>query len=216
MPRRVRANACHLKASPTASAQSSPIVKARMFTSAVRRAWPILVAFLTGYAASVEGQSFAAHSSLTLVGGIATGGSGTGAVLVGLEFRTPELGRLSAAAAGSIWYFVGVGCDAIVGAPCDTRARTFDIGPVVRLTPRGRSWRLEATTRVGGLWYRGKDRGVWNPSVGLGFGWGELRRLGGLLGLRYHALTSNRPSTLPYRPGTDDHLVASAGIQLRF
>lgn len=187
-----------------------------MLRDAVRQAWPILVALSTGYGASVDAQSFAGHSSLTLFGGISTGGPGSGGLLGGLEFRTPELGRLSAAAAGSTWQFVGVGCDLIIGAPCDKSAKALDIGPVVRLTPRGRAWRLEATARIGGLWYRGGERGVWNPSIGLGFGFGELRRVGGLLSLRYHALTSSRPSTLPYRPSTDDHLVGSVGLQLRF
>lgn len=186
-----------------------------MLRRAVRQTLPIVVTLSVEHGASLEGQSLAAHPSLTLFGGVAAG-SGSGALLVGLEFRTPELGRLSAAAAGSTWWLVGIGCDAIVGAPCDERAKAFDIGPVVRLTPRGRSWRLEATARVGGLWYRGGDRGVWNPSVGLGFGFGESRRVGGLLGVHYHALTSSRPSTLPYRPSTDDRLVASAGLQLRF
>jgi len=170
--------------------------------------WLLLVALMVGSVGSLEGQS------LTVFGGF-TNGAGSGGLLIGLELRTPELGRLSAAASGSAWQFIGVGCDLIVGTRCDESAKVFDIGPVVRLTPGGRSWRLEATARIGGLWYNDEDAGVWNPSAGLGFGFGQLRKVGGLLSLRYHALTSSRPSNLPHPP-TDDHLVVSAGLQVRF
>jgi hypothetical protein len=153
---------------------------------------------------------------LTVFAGHTFGGPEPGGLLVGLELRSPELGRLSAATAASTWQFVEVACDVIPGGTCpDERVKAFDIGPVVRLTPCGRSWRLEATARIGGHWDRWGDR-VWNPSAGVGFGFGQSRRLGGLLGLRYHALTSSRPSTLPNRPDTRDYFAASAGLQLRF
>jgi hypothetical protein len=182
----------------------------------VRPAWPFLVALLAGSVGSLEGQSPGVRSSLTLFAGHTFGGPEPGGLLVGLELRSPELGRLSAAAAGSTWQFVGVACDVIPGGTCpDERVKAFDIGPVVRLTPRGRSWRLEATARIGGHWDHWGDR-VWNPSAGVGFGFGQLRRVGGLLGLRYYALTSSRPSTLRNRPDTRDYFAASAGLQLRF
>jgi|GEM_PF-2613304 len=180
-----------------------------MRTSLLRRDLPFLVALMVGSVGSLEGQS------LTAFGGFAGGGPGSGGLLIGLELRTPELGRLSAAAAGSAWQFIGVGCDLIIGARCEESAKALDIGPVVRLTPGSQSWRLEATARLGGLWYNGEDSGVWNPSAGLGFGFGQLRRVGGLLSLHYHALTSSRPSNLPHPP-TDDHLVVTAGLQVRF
>jgi hypothetical protein len=187
-----------------------------MLRRAVRPAWPLLVALLAGNIESLEGQSAGARSSLTVFGGLTTEGPGSGGLLVGLELRTPELGRLSAAAAGYTWQFVGVACDVIPGGACpDKRVKAFDVGPVVRLTPPGRAWRLEATARIGGLWDRWGDR-VWNPSAGLGFGFGQLRRVGGLLGLRYHALTSSRTTTLRDRPDTDDYFAASAGLQVRF
>jgi hypothetical protein len=182
----------------------------------VRPAWPVLVALLAGSVGRVEGQSPGVRSSLTVFAGHTFGGPEPGGLLVGLELRSPELGRLSAATAASTWQFVEVACDVIPGGTCpDERVKAFDIGPVVRLTPCGRSWRLEATARIGGHWDRWGDR-VWNPSAGVGFGFGQSRRLGGLLGLRYHALTSSRPSTLPNRPDTRDYFAASAGLQLRF
>jgi len=184
--------------------------------TAVRPAWSFLLALVAGYVGIVEGQSPGARASVTVFAGFSNEGPGTGGPLVGLELRTPELGRLSAAASGSTWQFVGVACDLPIGGKCpDEHVKAFDIGPVVRLTPRGTSWSLEATARIGGLWDRWGDR-IWNPSVGVGFGFGRLRRVGGLLGLRYHALTSSRPSTLPDRPDTDDLFVGSAGLQLRF
>ena len=182
--------------------------------AAVRRAWLLVVALLAGYVGSLESQSRSARSSVTVFSGLATGGPGSDGLLVGLELRTPELGRLSAAAAGSTWQFLRIACDLIPGGPpcADKSVKAFDIGPVVRLTPPGRSWRLEATARIGGLWDRSGDP-LWNPSVGVGFGFGQLRRVGGLLGLRYHALTSSRSSP---RPETADLFAASAGLQLRF
>lgn len=183
----------------------------------VRQAWPLLVALLAGNVGSLESQSRSARSSVTVFSGLGTGGLGADGLLVGLELRTPELGRVSAAAAGSTWQFVGIACEVIPGGPpCpDKSVKAFDIGPVLRLTPPGRSWRLEATARIGGLWDRSGDP-LWNPSVGLGFGFGQLRRVGGLLGLRYHALTSSRSSTFPNRQETGDFVAASAGLQLRF
>lgn len=178
----------------------------------VRPAWPLLVSLLAGYVGSLESQSPSARSSLTVFSGFATGGPGSDGLQVGLELRTPELGRVSAAVAGSTWQFVTIACDVIPGGPscADKSVKAFDIGPVVRLTPPGRSWRLEATARIGGLWDRSGDS-LWNSSVGLGFGFGQLGRVGGLLGLRYHALTSSRSG-----PETGDLFAASAGLQLRF
>jgi len=178
----------------------------------IRRAWLLLMAVLAGNVGSLESQSRSARPSVTVFSGVSTGGPGSDGLLVGLEFRTPELGRLSAAAAGSTWQFVRIVCGVIPGGPpcADKKVKAFDIGPVVRLTPPGRSWRLEATARIGGLWDHSGDP-LWNPSVGFGFGFGQLRRVGGLLGLRYHPLS--RSST---HPETGDLLAASAGLQLRF
>lgn len=182
-----------------------------MLRRALRPPWALLVALLAGNVESLEGQSPGARSSLTVFAGKATGGPGSDGLMVGLELRTPELGRLSAAAAGYTWQFVGVACDVIPGGACpDKRVKAFDIGPVVRLTPPGRFWRLEATARIGRLWDRSGDP-VWNPSAGLGLGFGQLRRVGGLLGLRY-----SRPSSLTNRPDTEDYFAASAGLQVRF
>jgi hypothetical protein len=175
--------------------------------------WPLLLAFLAGYVGSVDGQSSGARSSVTVFAGKATGGPGSDGLMFGLELRTPELGRLSAAAAGSTWQLANVSsCDVVPGQPCDDdrSVKAFDVGPVVRLTPLGRSWRLEATARIGALWDRSGDR-LWTPSMGAGFGFGQSRRVGGLLAFRY-----SRPSSLTNRPDTEDHFTASAGLQLRF
>ena len=184
-------------------------------TRAAIHKWLVFIVLPTSFAARLEGQVSGARASLALYSGFATG-SGPSALLMGLEFRTPAWGRLSMAATGSTWWLVGVGCDQIVGAPCDKRANALDLGPVVRMTPAGRFWRLEATARVGRLWYRGEDRGVWSPSLGLGMGFGESRTLGGTFGLHYQALTSSRSSTIPYVPETGDRVVATVGLRLRF
>jgi hypothetical protein len=175
----------------------------------------ILLALPAGTVARLEGQAPGAHASLALYTGFATG-SGPSALLMGVELRTPAWGRLSLAATGSSWWLVGVGCDLIIGAPCDKRANALDVGPVIRITPGGRPWRLEATARVGRFWYRGEDRGVWSPSIGLGMRVGESRALGGTFGIHYQALTSGRPGTTPYAPNTGDRVVATAGLRLRF
>ncbi len=175
--------------------------------------WPVLVCLL-GHVPSVAAQSLASRTSVTVLGGFATGGQHNG-VLAGLEIRSPEFGRLSAAVGGSVWGFIGVGCDVQTGPRCPGEsAKAFDVGPVVRLSQRAQPWRLEATLRLGGLWYTGGDDGVWNPSVGLGCGFGQLRRVGGLIGVRYHAVLGSGPSSI-YR-GTADRVVLSAGIQVRF
>jgi hypothetical protein len=151
---------------------------------------------------------------LTLFGGFATGGAE--ALVGGVELRTPELGRLSLAATASGWGFIGVGCDLITGPPCPGEsAKALDVGPVVRLTPAGSSWRLEATARLGGLWYRAVDGGFWDPSAGVSYGFGESRRVGGHIALRYHVLTSSPGAVSSYRVGADDHVVVSAGVRLR-
>ena len=186
-----------------------------MWYQAVVRKCLMLVALPAAYVVQAEGQTPAVHASLAVYTGFATG-SGPSALLTGLELRTPAWGRLSLAATGSTWWLVGVGCDQIVGAPCDERANAVDLGPVLRITPGGRPWKLEATVRVGRLWYRGKDRGVWNSSIGLQLGIGESRTLGGTFGLHYQALTSGRSDTTPYAPDTGDRVVATAGLRLRF
>lgn len=174
----------------------------------LRPAWPFLFALLAGYAGCLEAQSTGAVPSVT--GFLGYTPEEPEGFLAGVELRTPELGRWSVAASGSTWGF-NVGCDLITGPPCPgENAKAFDIGPVVRLTPRGLSWRLEATARLGGLWFNRIDGGVWNPSAGLALGFGELRRVGVMLGLRYHALTG----TIPPPRDTNDRVVVSAGLQL--
>jgi hypothetical protein len=175
----------------------------------------LFLALLAGVAGTLKAQS-GARASLTVFGGYAVGNHD--ALVGGAELRTPELGRLSAAAAASAWQFIGVGCDLIIGTGCPGEtAKAVEVGPVVRLSPAGLSWRLEGTARLGGLWYRGVDDGFWDPSAGVAFGFGASGRLGGQIALRYHALTSSRseaPST--YDMGDNDRLVVSAGLQLRF
>jgi hypothetical protein len=176
----------------------------------------LCLALLAGVAGTLEAQSVA-RASLTAFGGFAIGNHD--ALVGGAELRTPELGRLSAAAAASAWQFIGVGCDLIIGPGCPGEtAKAVEVGPVVRLSPAGLSWRLEGTARLGGLWYRGVDDGFWDPSAGVAFGFGDAsRRLGGQIALRYHALTSSRSEdSSTYDMGDNDHLAMSAGMQLRF
>ena len=170
----------------------------------------LFLAVLVGVGA-LEAQS-GGRASLTAFGGFALGSHS--ALVGGAELRTPELGRLSAAVSASAWQFIGVGCDLIIGLGCPGEtAKAVEVGPVVRLSPAGLSWRLEGTARLGGLWYRDVDEGFWDPSAGVAFGFGASQRLGGQIALRYHALTSSGST---FDEGDNDHVVVSAGLQLRF
>jgi len=145
----------------------------------------------------------------------ASNGHDSGALLGGIELRSPALGRVSLAAAGSFWTFFA-GCDLLIGNACEFTAKGVELGPVVRLTTSTRrSWALDATIRVGVLWYNGADRRVWNPSAGMGVAFGTHRRVNGRIDFRYYAPMSSRPHDMPYRPNTDDGIAILLGLQVR-
>jgi len=131
---------------------------------------------------------------------------------VGLELRLPLAGRMSASVTAARWWFM-VGCDLVVGAPCDETAWSADGGVLTRLTPENWSWELAVAARVGRLYYSA-DRGVWDPSLGLDAIGGVTRRIGWQVGLSYHALADSRPAGLPYQPSTADHVVIRAGLHV--
>lgn len=167
----------------------------------------------TGLVGNLVGQHDPSRASLSAFVGVTTATRGA-ALLGGIQARLPISGRVSLAASGSAWR-ISADCDLLIGTACDERATAFDAGPVVRLTSPGASWALEATARAGRLWYAGKDRGVWSPSIGLGLALGIRRRLGGYVDLRYFILASNRPAEEPYRPSTNNGPGLLLGLQLR-
>ena len=171
------------------------------------------LALASAVVTDLVGQSHPSRASISVFVG-ATTASRSAAALGGIEARWRMTGRIFIAASGSAWRIVA-GCDLLIGTPCDERATALDAGPVVRVTSPNASWALEGTARLGRLWYAGKDRGVWNPSIGLGLALGIRRRLGGHLDLRYFILGSNRPADEPYRPSTDNGPALLVGLQLR-
>jgi len=172
----------------------------------------VLLAFLAGWMPEVEAQDAASRPSFSVFAGFTKGRAD--ALIGGLELRTPAWGRLSGAASGSAWLSISGGCDLSVGPACSNEgAKALDIGPVIRLTPAERSWRLEATGRLGGIWFSDLERGIWDLNVGLGLGVRVFRGTTGLLDFRYHALTG-RGRSVPHPSDTRDHFAFSVGLQV--
>lgn len=158
------------------------------------------------------GQTPRSNAWVTAYAGLAP--SIDGAAVLGLELRGPEFGRAAPTFTASRWWF-GVGCDAIVGAPCDDQGWAVDLGTNVRFTPRPRAWQAFGSARIGRLFYDDLERGVWNSSLGVGIAWTGRDRVGVQAELRYHALTGAGSRDRPYSPRTQDYLVVQAGIHFR-
>lgn len=152
------------------------------------------------------------NASITPQAGIMSGGEA--AASVGFELRVLESHRVALSlGAGRWWRFVG--CDALVGSPCDDGGWSTDLGVVAHFARRGDALAFYAAPRIGVLYYDLFDRRVWKPSVGIGVTWSSRRALGFLAEIRYDAVTRPRPSSLTSRPPTDDHVAFVAGVRLR-
>lgn len=173
-----------------------------------------LLGFLIAVAGAVPlaAQSKVGGSSITAYGGFAP--NSDGAALMGIELRAFEGRRLAASLTASKWW-LGVGCDQLVGIPCDDEAWAADAGLVVHLTEGRGRFGPYASARIGGLFYDGFHRGVWNPSLGIGTTWTGTGSLGLVIEIRYHGLMDSRAENNPNRPSTSDYLAFQAGIRLR-
>jgi hypothetical protein len=163
-------------------------------------------------AAPLAAQSKAGSSSVAVYGGFAP--NSDGAALMGLELRAFEGQRFAASLTANKWWR-STGCDQLVGIPCDDEAWSADAGLVVRLTEGHGRFGPYASARVGGLFYDGFHRGVWNPSLGIGTTWSGTGALGLVMEVRYHGLMDSREEITPNRPSTADYLVFQAGFRLR-
>lgn len=163
-------------------------------------------------AAGLAAQANPAHASIGAYGGFAPNSGG--AAVLGFELRAFEGRRLAVSLTASKWWR-GTGCDQLIGIPCDDEAWSADAGLVFSLTEGSGALAPYASARIGGLFYDGFDRGVWNPSLGIGTTWSGSGALGLVMELRYHALMDSRSDTSPNRPSTQDYFVLQAGIRLR-
>ena len=163
-------------------------------------------------ASGLAAQVNPAHASIGAYGGFAP--NSDGAAILGFELRAFEGRRLAASFTASKWWRA-IGCDQLIGIPCDDEAWSADAGIVVSLTQGSGSLAPYASARLGALFYDGLDRRVWDPSLGLGATWSGAGQLGFVMELRYHALMDSKPDNTPHRPSSADYLVFQAGIRLR-
>jgi len=152
------------------------------------------------------------RASIGAYGGIAP--NSEGAAILGFELRAFEGQRLAASFTASKWWRA-VGCDLAIGLPCDETAWSADAGVVISLTEGRRRFVPYTSARIGGFFYDGLDRSLWNPSLGLGATWSGAGPLGFVMELRYHALMRSKPDNTPRRPSSADYLVFQAGLRLR-
>lgn len=153
-----------------------------------------------------------AGASISAYGGFAP--NSEAAAILGFELRAFEGRRLSASFSASKWWRA-TGCDQLIGLPCDDTAWSADAGVVISLTGRGRHLVPYTSARIGGFFYDGLDRSLWNPSLGLGATWSGPGALGFVMELRYHALMDSKPDNTPNRPSAADYFVFQAGLRLR-
>jgi hypothetical protein len=174
----------------------------------------LLVGFtLAGSSGGVLAAQFnPARASIGAYAGFAP--NSDGAAVLGFELRAFEGRRLAASFTASKWWRA-VGCDLVIGVPCDEEAWSADAGVVMFLIEGRRRFVPYTSARIGGLFYDGLDRRVWDPSLGVGATWSGAGPLGFVMELRYHALMNSKPDNTPYRPSSADYLVFQAGIRLR-
>lgn len=174
----------------------------------------MLLAPMALVASGAIAQSTSRGPTITAFAGFA-GGSGS-EILAGLELRAAEMGRVQPLVAASYWWRPTVGCDQLVGVPCDDRAFALEAGAALRLGPANNVWRPFLSARLGGLFYGSFDRGVWDPNVGAGLVWSGDGRVGFRAEARYHALSGGDTSTPGYAPSTSDVVSLQVGLEIRF
>ncbi len=81
--------------------------------------------------------------------------------------------------------------------------------------PAGRVGAAYVAPRVGAIFYDGFERGVWNPSLGLGVAWAGQGAVGFMGEVRYNAVTDSRSRNRPNRPDTGDFVTFLVGLTLR-
>ena len=160
----------------------------------------------------LSAQIHSPRASIGAYGGIAP--NSQGAAILGFELRAFEGRRLAASFTAGKWWRATV-CDLVIGLPCDDTAWSADAGVVISLTEGRRRFVPYTSARIGGFFYDGLDRSLWNPSLGIGATWSGAGPLGFVMEVRYHALMDSKSDNTPNRPSSADYLVFQAGLRLR-
>ncbi len=170
------------------------------------------ILILTTQTTGLTAQPGAERPSVWLQGGVAPRSDAL--VSAGLELRGGWRGRVTPVlAVAGVWR--ASGCDQVVGVPCDDNGWAPSIGALVALTPAGRGTRLYLAPRVGAIFHDGFERGVWNPSLGLGVAWSGRGPVGFTSEVRYNAVTDSRSRSTPNRPDTEDFVAILVGLTVR-
>lgn len=171
-----------------------------------------LVPFLTTQPTGLTAQTGAARPSVWLQGGVAPRSDAL--VFAGVEIRGSWDHRVTPVlAVAGVWR--ASGCDQLVGVPCDDSGWAPSIGALISVTPPARATRLYLAPRVGAIFYDGFERGVWNPSLGLGVAWAGQGAVGFMGEVRYNAVTDSRSRNSLRRPDTEDFVAFLVGLTLR-
>ncbi len=167
---------------------------------------------LTTQPTGLTAQTGAARPSVWLQGGVAPRSDAM--VSAGLEIRGGWSGRVTPVlAVAGVWR--ASGCDQVVGVPCDDNGWAPSLGALISVTPATRAARLYVSPRVGAIFYDGFERGVWNPSLGLGVAWAGQGAVGFMGEVRYNAVTDSRSRNSLRRPDTEDFVAFLVGLTLR-
>lgn len=183
-----------------------------------RRVLPLItllvasVSILMTQPTGLTAQTGAARPSVWLHGGVAPRSDAM--VSAGLEVRGSWGHRVTPVLAVSgVWR--ASGCDQVVGVPCDDNGWAPSLGALISVTPPARAARLYLAPRVGAIFYDGFERGVWNPSLGLGVAWAGQGAVGFTGEVRYNAVTDSRSRNSLRRPDTEDFVAFLVGLTLR-
>lgn len=161
--------------------------------------------------ASADAQT---EGRLAVGGHFGVGLGGGGAVILGAGLHGPENGTVTPVLSISHWW-LGAGCDLIVGATCFQSAVGTDIGGLVRLGTGSSRWHAVVSARAGGLFFGGLEKVVWNPSLGIGIRSRSRSTIGLRAEVRYHAVLGNQGDRPGYFPPTHDYVVLELGARLR-
>ena len=160
---------------------------------------------------ALSAQEGAAAAALRA--GVAPDNEGAGTV--GLEFRTPSIGRLAFSVGVDRW-FRSTGCDAIVGSRCAGGAWAGEGGLILDLAPKAQRVAPYAAARVGRLVPDSPDEAaVWNPSLAAGVVARVREVIGFIIEVRYSALVGSDP-TPPRFADRGDRIFLQGGLRIAF
>jgi len=158
-----------------------------------------------------QGPSF--PSSIGIIGGVSTGNNLTGTV--GIDLRSPSLGRIAPTFGIERWYRQ-VGCDNIIGAPCDGGAWNIEAGLIAYFAQHSGTTVPYSSVKIGRIFPDlPSEKATWHPSVAVGVIFLAQRSLGFLGELKYSALTAGTPPQ-PEFVDRADRLALRGGLRIAF